>query len=102
MAQAKSHAQVALEHAPWKPAAYDDREVFAIQALARGTANGEQQKLALAWIIEKACATYDLAFRPGGVEGERDTLIALGRQIVGQQIVKLTKLKVGQLRREAT
>ena len=55
----------------------------------------DQQKRALDWIVHKACATYDFAYRPGGPEGERDTNIALGRQLVGQQIVKLLKFKIG-------
>ncbi len=57
----------------------------------------DQQKRALAWIINQACGTYDFAYRPGALEGERDTCIALGRQLVGQQIVKLLNLKLGMI-----
>lgn len=77
----------------------EEADAAALQALARGMASTDQQKRALAWIIEKAAATYDFPYRPGSVEGERDTLIALGRMFVGQQIVGLLKLKLGTLRR---
>lgn len=72
---------------------------MAIQALARGIASGEQQRRAIAWIIERASGTYEMSYRPGGSEGDRDTVFAEGRRFVGNQIVKMTKLKTGQLRR---
>ena len=97
---AKSIKQSIEEHAPWRPPGYEDADVAAIQALSRGTANMEQQKRALAWIIERAAGTYDMSYRPGGVDGERDTVFAEGRRFVGNQLVKMTKLKMGQTRRE--
>jgi len=97
---AKSPRQAILDHAPWRPAGYEDADAEAWQALARGAARPDQQKRALAWLIEKAAGTYDLSFRPGAQEGERDTVFAEGRRFVGLQIVKLLKLKIGQLRRE--
>lgn len=92
----KSESQAIADHAPWKPPAFDPADAAALQALQRGNATPEQQKRALDWIVLKACATYDFAYRPGPV-GERDTNIALGRQFVGQQIVKLLNLKIGLL-----
>lgn len=88
------------EHAPWLPAPYDEADAFAVQALARGTANPEQQKRALTWIVEACAGLYDLSFRPGDEEGRRNTDFAEGKRWVGQQVVKLTKVKIGQLRRE--
>ena len=82
----------------WMPPAYEVADAAAIQALLNGTAEEHQQKRALKWIIEVACATYDLPYRPGAIEGERDTTFALGRQFVGQQIVKLTRLNVSKMR----
>lgn len=95
---AKPDRQAVAEHAPWKPPAYEDADATALQALARGTANPDQQKRVLDWIVTKACGTYDFPYRPGGED--RDTNIALGRMFVGQQIVKLLKIKIGLLRRE--
>ena len=97
---AKNVRQTILDHAPWKPPAADDAVVAAVQALAKGTATPDQQRRALTWIIEKAAGTYDMSYRPGGPEGERDTVLAEGRRFVGNQIVKLTKIKIGQARRE--
>jgi hypothetical protein len=74
---------------PWHPAPYDEADVYAIKALAAGKANEGQQQRALAWIINTACATYDLSFRP---DSDRDTTFAEGKRHVGMQIVKLTKL----------
>lgn len=88
------------DHAPWRPPEYDDADAAALQALARGTANADQQKRALAWVIERAAATYEMTYRPGGPDGDRDTAFAEGRRFVGNQVVKMVKLKIGQLRRE--
>lgn len=77
--------------APWLPPAYELADVTALQALERGNASPEQQRRALGWVINLAAGTYDLAYRPG-LEGARDTDFALGRQFVGQQIVKLLNL----------
>jgi len=96
---AKSPKQALEEHAPWLPPAYENADVAAIQALARGAATADQQKRALAWVIEQAADTYGMSYRPGGVEGDRDTVFAEGRRFVGNQVVKLTKLKMGQLER---
>lgn len=85
---------VAPQSAPWLPPAYEKADVSAIQALASGLASPEQQKRALDWIIQQAAGTYDLAYRPGGEEGSRDTTFALGRVFVGQQIVKMMKLSL--------
>lgn len=93
----KSERQALAAHAPWKPAAFEDADAAALQALARGSASSDQQKRALDWIVLKACATYDLSYRP---DSERDTAFAEGRRSVGLQIVKLVKLKLGLLRRE--
>ena len=92
--------QALEENAPHKPAPYDDADVAAFQHLAQGVASPAAQKRALDWIINKGCRVYDLSYRPGGPEGDRDTAFAEGRRFAGLQIVKLLKLKIGSLRRE--
>lgn len=82
--------------ASWKPPAWEPADAQAVKALARGEAMPEQQRRALEWIIRAACGTYDFAYRPG--ENDRDTNVALGRQMVGQQIVKLINLDLKRLR----
>lgn len=87
---------MAKVNAPWVPPAYELADVSAIQGLAGGTANADQQQRALKWIIEACAATYDFHYYPS----ERDTAFSLGKQFVGQQIVKLTKLRIDQLRKK--
>lgn len=82
---------------PWKPPEWQKADAQAVKALARGDATPEQQRRALDWIIREACATYEFAFHPGA--DDRETNLALGRQMVGQQIVKLINLdlqRIGQ------
>lgn len=84
---------------PWMPVEYEIADVSAIQALMIGEATPEQQKRAMFWIVEKACATYQPSFWPGGEEGQRNTDFAEGKRFVGNSIVKMTKLNVSAMRR---
>jgi len=70
-------------------AQWDLADCHAIKAVAAGTADEAQQKRAIEWIILKACRAYEVSFYPDDQGGARDTDFALGRQFVGQQIVKL-------------
>lgn len=83
--------------APWAPPAYELADSTAIKALADGTANPEQQQRALRWIIENACGTYELSYRP---TSDRDTCLAEGRRFVGLQIVKMLKLNTSALKKD--
>ena len=83
------------KNSPWLPVKYELADVTAIQALNRGEANADQQKRAMKWIIELASRLYEFNYYPS----ERDTSFALGRVFVGQQIVKMLKLNVSNLRR---
>lgn len=94
----KPTKQALDEHAPWKPAVYDDAVAHAFKALALGAASLHQQKLALEWLVRDCCRTYDLSYRPGE-EGQRDTDFAEGMRHVGLQIVKLLNVKIGSLKR---
>ena len=84
--------------APWHPAPWKIRDARALQAVAGGTATAEQAKHALDFVVFVLCGTYDFPYRPSG---DRDTTLALGRMFVGQQIVKLTKLNLNAIRRNA-
>lgn len=83
---------------PNDPANYEIADVSAIQALMRGEADQLQQQRALRWIVENAARTYDLTFFDGP-GGDRASAFAAGKAFVGQQIVKLTKLDIAELRR---
>lgn len=81
--------------APWLPAPWEDADAGAIQALARGDASEDQQRRALEWIINRACATYDMSFHP---EGDRATCFAEGKRFVGNQIIKMMKINLAKMR----
>ena len=83
---------------PYLPTEYSYSEVIAIQALVRGEADEEQQKIAMRWIIEKCCGTYDMSFFPGE-DGDRMTAFAEGKRMVGNSIIKLTRLNASSLAR---
>lgn len=79
------------------PADYTPDQCHAVYKLSIGEATPEQQLKAFDWIINNACMTYDLAFRSGGLEGDRDTAFASGRQFAGQQIIKMTKVEMHRI-----
>ena len=81
---------------PWHPAEYEDADVAAFNALARGEATPEQQVRSLRFIVEQVARYYDISFHP---ENQRATDFAEGKRFVGAQIVKLTKLNAAALRK---
>ena len=83
---------------PHIPAPYELADVSAIQALQRGDASEHQQQRALKWLIEKAAGTYEFNFYPT----DRETAFALGREFVGQQVVKLLHLSMSELTKRPT
>ncbi|HZD29921.1 MAG TPA: hypothetical protein VE251_14675 [Xanthobacteraceae bacterium] len=96
--QRRRPAKDALEAAqPWDQAQAVLADASAIQALQRGEANPDEQRRALNWILKSACALPDWAYRPG--TNDRDTNIALGRQHVGHQIMRLIKAPLASMRR---
>ena len=97
----------------WHPAEHAPEDIRAIQSLAlyamgaeRPWPAGEEPpppspsevKRALDWIIHHAAQTYGNGFRPDDPHGRLAAFID-GRRSVGQQIVKLMKLKP-ELKRE--
>lgn len=75
---------------------YDIADVSAIQAVLSGTAEEDQQRRAMKWIIESAANMYGFQYYPN----DRDTNFALGRAFVGQIIVGVSKLNISALRRK--
>lgn len=83
-----------MAHTPKIPPAFlppkwEVEDIGALRALARGDAMEHQQIRALKFIVEGLAATYQQSFRPGGLEGDRETAFAEGRRFVGTQIVGL-------------
>lgn len=85
---------------PWSPADYESQHVRALQALAKGTCEEHQQIEILDWIINHACDTYGMSFRPDELGGARGTDFAEGKRFVGQQIVKMLKLNAATLSKQ--
>ena len=76
----------------WEPASWEPADLRAIQAISQGVASEQEQKRGLNWIINNAASTYDNGFVAADPHG-RIAAYMDGRQSVGQQIVKLIKLK---------
>lgn len=86
--------EAAEQFAPWKPAKWEPADASALQALVRGDCPPHLQQRAVSFIINTLCGTYDMPYRPGGAEADRDTTFALGKMWVGQQLVKLLKVRI--------
>ena len=81
------------QQAAWLPWDWskDPGGASAIQALAEGRADADQQQRAIKAIVEGVCATYELSYSP---DSTHDTAFAEGMRHVGMQIVKATKLNM--------
>ncbi len=72
-------------------------DASALKAMHAGTADAHQQKRALDWILKSACGLPDWPY----VVGDPDqTHIHLGRQYVGQLIMKLIQANLANVRRK--
>ena len=78
------------------PANFGMAVATAMQAMAQGTADPEQQKLAFRWIVEQASGMYEFQY----YVDPREEAFSLGRCFVGQQIVGVTKVKLSELMRK--
>lgn len=80
-----------LKKDPWDFPEFSERDVRLVQSIANGTATPEMQRDGFKWIVEIACATYDMSYRPGE-DGKRDTDFAEGKRHVGNTLVRMTKI----------
>lgn len=76
---------------PWQPYSWEPEDAYAVQALAKGAANADQQRHALDLVVHGLAGTYDMSFRPGQ---NGATEFAEGKRAVGLELVKLTSLNV--------
>lgn len=84
------------EQAPWPwqlPAGIENADIFALQALERGTANAAQQQRAIIFFERRLCATDRMSFYPGGEDGKRASDFAEGKRWVGTQLRRLLRLR---------
>ena len=82
----------------WLPAEWDTADAAAIQAIARGDAEPDQQLRVLHWILINACQVDEPSYCPGGEEARRDTDHHEGRRWVGLQIRKLMNVALSRLK----
>ncbi len=102
-------AQARRKREIWHPPTYEKPDVAAIQSLERYAQMAdkpplpgeqimpptpEQVRRALDWIIYRAAGTYENGFVADDSHGRIGAFIE-GRRSVGQQIIKLSKLKIG-------
>ena len=88
MAAKRMEGPAAFAHPAWELA-----DASAMQAVARGDADAGQQQRVLNWIINSACGTYDLDYRPD----QREHAFVSGRRFVGLEIVKMLKINTAAL-----
>jgi hypothetical protein len=79
------------QYKPDQPVEYTLDQMIALQALERGDADARLQKIALSFIINDICRTYDSTYLRGK-KGKRDSDFACGKRFVGLTMVKLIKL----------
>lgn len=69
-------------------AEYDEDVIYAVRAFEKGIASDGQQRLVWAWLMYVS-GVSDQAYRPGGLEGQRATDFACGKQFVAHQFAKM-------------
>ena len=77
-----------LPRPPWLPANCDYYDVVALQHVARGIANPDEQVRALAWIVAIS-RTHNDNYYP---QSSRDTDYAQGMRKVGLEILRLVNM----------
>ena len=78
---------------PWQMPQIEDADIFALQAMATGTANAGQQQRAYGYVVRALCETDRMSFWPGGEDGKRATDFAEGKRWVGVQLRRIEKLR---------
>jgi hypothetical protein len=78
---------------PWQMPRTEDADIFAIQAVANGTASDAQQQRAYDYVVRILCETDRMTFWPGGEDGKRATDFAEGKRWVGLQLRRIEKMR---------
>ena len=71
--------------------------VHALRGMLAGTANEHQQKMALDWIIERACRARSMSYVKGDVH---ETAFNEGRRFAGHEIVRLITTDIEILKQQ--
>lgn len=86
------------QYRPFHPPKYDKQVVIAFQMVHEGKGSPGQQQMVIDYVINEICRTYDMSYFP---DNQRDTDFAEGKRFVGNEVIKLLKLKVGRLEEES-
>lgn len=78
---------------PYAYAVPSEKVTLAIKGVASGTANEDQQKTAMSWIIKELCGTYDLSYRP---QSDRDTVFSEGKRYVGLMLIQEINININR------
>ncbi len=78
---------------PWQLPNIENADIFALQALEKGTANAAQQQRAIEFVVRRMCAVDRMTFYPGAEDGRRASDFAEGKRWVGDQLRRLLKLR---------
>jgi hypothetical protein len=84
-------------HDPWASTPFDLADAMSLKALAQGTANEDQQKRALSWVVNKLCRINRVAADP---QSERATYFTEGKRYVGLHIARIVAANPDDLKRE--
>lgn len=74
-------------------------DVSAVRALIAGTADADQQKRGMTWIMSQVCRRLDSPYQPGQ-DGDRDSIFEMGRHFCGVTIANMTTERALQKARE--
>lgn len=80
-----------------QPVEWTNADANAAQAMERGDATAEQQRRFMAWLLHSAAGLNEVSYRPGGLEGDRDTAFAEGRRFVALQVRKLLLVNLAKI-----
>ena len=86
-----------VAHKGWDSAPFALADAMALKALHEGTADADQQRRALQWIVHAAARINRTSFDP---DSQRGTDFAEGRRFLGLQIMRLVTTPVEDLKRE--
>lgn len=84
----------------WKTVPFDIADANALQQLAAGQADEDQQKRALKWIVNRAGLLAQSTYVPDEHGGARDSAFADGRQFVAVQTMRLVTTNLEDLKKE--
>ncbi len=83
---------------PWLPVTFVKADASALQAMKRGEATPDQQVRAMEVILGNVCERNGMSWRPGGLEGDRETSFAEGKRFVANQIVRMVNTPLSKIK----